>query len=39
MEPQSLRRDLWTQLGVSGEKERVRGMKRVTWKHTLSYVK
>ena len=37
METQTLRIDLWAQPG--GEKERVGGTERVTWKHTLPYVK
>lgn len=36
METQTLTTDLWTRLG-SGK--RVRGMEKVTWKRTLSYVK
>ena len=37
METETLRTDLWTRLG--GAKGRVGGMVRVTWKHTLPYVK
>ena len=37
METQTLGTDLWTQF--SAGKERVGGTERVTWKHTLPYVK
>ena len=36
METQTLRTDLRTRLG---REKRVRGMEKVTWKHTLPYVK
>ena len=36
METQTLTTDLWTRLG---RQKRVRGMEKVTWKRTLSYVK
>ena len=37
MEKQTQKTDLWTRWG--GEKERVRCMERVPWKHILPYVK